>query len=71
MLRSGERLERRTSGEGTGINMTKLRLNLMLVTKTCRNVVGNNAASLQRLSDPLDQSYKRTLLEYIHSQENP
>ena len=34
-------------------------------------VVGNNAASLQRLSDPLYQSYKRTLLEYIHSQENP
>ena len=34
--------------------------------------VGNNAASRQqRLSDPLFQSYKRTLLEYIHSQENP
>ena len=32
--------------------------------------VGNNAASLQRLSDPLYQSYERTLLEYIHSQEN-
>ena len=37
-----------------------------------KRTVGNNAASLQqRLSDPLCQSYKRTLLLYIHSLETP